>query len=382
MTRFQIPYTRATVTPHEGQYASEAIHSLHLQGDGPFTKKAEALLEKQTGAQKALLTSSCTDALEMAVILSDIGQHDEVIMPSYTFVSTANAVALRGGTCVFVDIEPHTINLDLDQVERAITPKTKAIIPVHYAGISCHMEKLVSLAKKHHLTIIEDAAHGIGATYKGRPLGSIGDLSALSFHQTKNITCGEGGALLINNSKFLDRAEVIREKGTNRRQFLRGEVDKYTWVDVGSSFLPSDLIAAVLCSQLESAPAITEKRAHLFLNYFRGLKNLADAGNFSLPTIPDYSGVNGHIFYLIMPSFDHRERLKSHLQSQGIKTTSHYEPLHQAPASSQYSRLPHGLTSLPVTEKIGPTLLRLPLYFDLTEAEQSYVMTAITQFYS
>lgn len=381
MAHFDIPFTKAYISPNELDNASKAIQSRQLQGDGPLTKSVENKLQELTKSPRVLLTSSCTDALEMAMLLADINPGDEVIMPSFTFVSTANAVALRQAKSVFVDIEAATLNLDLSQVEAAITPRTKAVIPVHYAGISCDMDRLGQICKSHNILMIEDAAHGIGARFGDAPLGSIGDLGALSFHQTKNITCGEGGALLLNNSQFIDRAEIMREKGTNRRQFLRGEVDKYTWVDIGSSFLPSELNAAILLSQLEQCQPITNRRASIFSRYLDELKPLASKGYFSLPSIPAKNSVNGHIFYLVTKSFEDRESLRRHLLKNGIKTTSHYEPLHLAPAARKYGCLGSGLKSLPVTEKISQSILRLPIYMDLTPQEQDFVIASVNDFF-
>ena len=334
----------------------------HMAGDGPFTAQCHNWLEQRTGCRKALLTHSCTAALEMAAILADIKPGDEIIMPSYTFVSTANAFALRGGVPVFVDIRPDTLNIDESKIEAAITEKTKAIVPVHYAGVGCNMDAIMAIARKHDLIVIEDAAQGVMASYNGAPLGSIGHLGALSFHETKNIIAGEGGALLINDPRFLERAEIIREKGTNRSQFFRGQVDKYTWVEMGSSFLPGELIAAFLSAQMDEADDITNRRLEIWNTYHRELETLADSAIIRRPIIPRDCTHNAHMYYLILPSLETRTAFIEKLKKMGIQTVFHYVPLHNAPAGSRLGR-PHG--GLPVTNEIANQLVRLPLWLGL-----------------
>lgn len=357
-----IPFNRAHLTGNELTYISEALQARRLSGDGPFTKRCSALLERATGARKALLTHSCTGALEMAAILSGVGPGDEVIMPSYTFVSTANAFVLRGAVPVFVDVRPDTLNLDETRVEAAITARTRAIAPVHYAGVGCEMNALGDIAKRHDLLVIEDAAQGISATYGGRALGAIGHMGCLSFHETKNVVSGEGGALLINDERFLERAEIVREKGTNRSQFFRGEVDKYTWVDIGSSYLPSELIAAFLLAQLEKADEINARRLAVWGRYHEAFAGLEQAEKLARPTVPEGCVHNAHMYYVLLPDVDIRTRVMSSLKERGIGSVFHYVPLHSAPAGLRYGRV-HG--SMAVTEDIADRLLRLPLWPDV-----------------
>ena len=334
----------------------------HLSGDGAFTKKCNSWLEQRINCHKALLTHSCTAALEMAALLVDIKQGDEVIMPSYTFVSTANAFVLRGGVPIFVDIRADTLNLDESKIEAAITPRTKAIIPVHYAGVSCEMDSIMKVAEKYNLVVIEDAAQAVMSEYKGRPLGSIGHLAAFSFHETKNIISGEGGALLINDQKFVARAEIIREKGTNRSQFLRGTVDKYRWVDIGSSYLPSELIAAFLLAQLEDADKITEQRMAIWNAYHEAFKELEVAGLAMRPVIPSDCIHNAHMYYLILKSADSRSIVMSELQSKGINAAFHYVPLHSSPFGKENCRQ---VGELLETSAISERILRIPLWVGL-----------------
>lgn len=331
----------------------------HLAGDGMFTRQCHAWLEERTGACRALLTHSCTAALEMAAILANIGAGDEVIMPSYTFVSTANAFVLRGATPVFVDIRPDTLNIDERLIEEAITDRTRAIVPVHYAGVGCDMDAIMSIADRHGLLVIEDAAQGIMASYKNRPLGSIGQLGALSFHETKNIISGEGGALLINDRAYVERAEIIREKGTNRSRFFRGEVDKYTWVDIGSSFLPSELTAAFLMAQMDEADTITNRRLQLWEYYHEQFSELEATERLRRPYIPPDCQHNAHMYYIILPDESARTRLIDILKGRDIRSVFHYIPLHSSPMGQRVART---VGSMSVTEDVSGRLLRLPLW--------------------
>jgi len=367
------------MTGRELLYIEQAHTNYHLSGDGEFTKKCNMWLEQRLSCRKALLTHSCTAALEMAAILADIQPGDEVIMPSYTFVSTANAFVLRGGVPVFVDIRQDTLNIDETLIEAAISPRTKAIVPVHYAGVPCEMDTIMDIARRHNLLVIEDAAQGIMSTYHGKSLGSIGHFGALSFHETKNIISGEGGALLVNDDRFIGRAEIIREKGTNRSQFFRGQVDKYTWVDIGSSFLPGEVIAAFLYAQLEVAQEITNKRLSAWHCYHAGLEVLERSGAISRPVVSPDCEFNGHMYYILMRSLKVRSRLIEHLTRCGICAVFHYIPLHSSPAGRRFS---HFFGDMAVTERAGDTLLRLPLFVDITKAEQDEVIGAIMDFYS
>ncbi len=371
-----IPFNRPYMNGKELFYITQAHGHGHLSGDGPFTKRCNAWLEAQTGARRAMLTHSGTAALEMAATLADIQPGDEVIMPSFTFVSTANAVVLRGGMPVFVDIRPDTLNLDETLIEAAITPRTKAIIPVHYAGVGCEMGAIMALAEQHNLVVIEDAAHGILAGYEGRELGSIGHLGCLSFHETKNIISGEGGALLVNDPRFVERAEIIREKGTNRSAFFRGEVDKYTWVDVGSSYLPSELIAAFLWAQMEEAESITERRLAIWQTYHDALAGLEAEGLIRRPVIPAGMTHNAHMYYLLLPDLETRTAFIERLKVAGIHSVFHYVPLHSAPAGRRLSRVSG---ALPVTEAISERLVRLPLWIGVEEHQEHIIDTVIEQ---
>ncbi len=370
----RIPFNKPFMTGKELWYIAQAHANGHLAGDGGFTKQCHAWLEARIGAQKALLTHSCTAALEMAALLADIQPGDEVIMPSYTFVSTANAFVLRGAVPVFVDIRPDTLNIDETKIETAITERTKAIIPVHYAGVGCEMDAIMAIARKHNLLVIEDAAQGIMATYKGRPLGSIGQLAAFSFHETKNVISGEGGALLINDAAIVQRAEIIREKGTNRSQFFRGQVDKYTWVDLGSSFLPGELIAAFLWAQMEEADAITKRRLAIWNTYHQWFESLETEGKLRRPVIPKECAHNAHMYYILLPDLATRTRLIDHLKQQNIHSVFHYVPLHSAPAGARYGRAADGLA---VTIEMSDRLLRLPLWLGLEE-HQTKVIQQVT----
>jgi len=368
-----IPFNKPYMTGKELWYVSQAHANGHLAGDGTFTRKCNAWLESRIGCKKALLTHSCTAALEMAAILARIQPGDEVIMPSYTFVSTANAFALRGAIPVFVDIRPDTMNIDETLIQAAITSKTRAIVAVHYAGVSCEMDTIMAIADKHGLLVIEDAAQGIMSTYKGRPLGSIGHLAALSFHETKNVMSGEGGALLLRDERFVQRAEIIREKGTNRSAFFRGEVDKYTWIDVGSSYLPSELIAAFLWAQLERCEQLTNRRLAMWKRYHDAFADLEAEGLVRRPIVPPHCTHNAHMYYLILPSLEIRRRVLEQFSTAGIGAIFHYVPLHSAPAGRRYGR---AFGSLPFTEAAGERLLRLPLWFGLEDRLDSIVESA------
>ena len=368
--QYSIPFNKPYMTGRELWYIAQAHTNGHLAGDGMFTKKCHAWLEARTGAHKALLTHSCTAALEMAAILADIQPGDEVIMPSYTFVSTANAFVLRGGVPVFVDIRPDTLNIDETKIEAAITPRTKAIVPVHYAGVACEMDTIMDIARRHNLLVIEDAAQGIMSTYKGKPLGSIGHLGAYSFHETKNIISGEGGALLINDERFAERAEIIREKGTNRSQFFRGQVDKYTWVDIGSSYLPGEVIAAFLWAQMEEADQITSKRLAIWSFYHQALAPLETAGKLRRPVVPKECRHNAHMYYIVLPDLETRTQVIAQMKRAGINTVFHYVPLHDAPYGKKHGR---AHDDLPITRMTSDCLLRLPLWLGVEAYQQNVV---------
>lgn len=367
-----IPFNKPHMTGRELFYISEAHHHGWLAGDGKFSKLCHAKLEETTGAAKALLTHSCTAALEMAAILAEVGPGDEVIMPSYTFVSTANAFVLRGAVPVFVDIRPDTLNLDERLVEAAITSRTKAIVPVHYAGVACEMDALLDIAKRHGLMVIEDAAQGYGAFYKGRPLGTLGSLGAFSFHETKNVISGEGGALLVQDPRFVERAEIIREKGTNRSRFFRGQVDKYTWVDIGSSFLPSELIAAFLWAQLQESERINEERMAIWRRYHEAFAPLEAAGRLRRPIVPANCTHNAHMYYLLLDDLEQRTRFIAALKSLQVGAVFHYVPLHSSPAGARFSRV---AGSMEVTDRQSERLVRLPLWLGI-EAQQERVIEA------
>lgn len=373
-----IPFNRPHVSDLERRYVLEALEVRHLSGDGPFTKRCHAWMEASLGAPKVLLTHSGTAALEMAALLANIGPGDEVVMPTFTFVSTANAFALRGAKLRFVDIRPDTMNLDEAKLEEVLTPRTKVVVPVHYAGVACEMDAILELARSRRLLVVEDAAQGVGATYKGRPLGTLGELGAYSFHETKNVASGEGGALAVNDRRFAERAEIIREKGTNRSQFFRGQVDKYTWVDIGSSYLPSEIQAAFLFAQLEQTEEITRGRLEIFRRYEEGLRTLEVAGRIRMPRIPAGCGHNGHMFYLLAGSLEERTRLIAYLKQRQIHAVFHYIPLHVSPMGRS---LGYAVGDFPVAEDISDRLLRLPFYYGLTEADQARVVDAVQEFY-
>ena len=373
-----IRFTQPSLTGKELEYIGQAMAKGRLMGNGEFTKRCQEWLEKTLGAKKALLTHSCTAALEMGAILSNAGPGDEVIMPSFTFVSTANAFVLRGATPVFVDVDPVNLNMQPETVAAAITGKTKAIAPVHYAGVPCRLDEIVEIAKGCKATVVEDAAQSLLSTYKGRHAGTWGNVGAISFHETKNVVSGEGGALLVNDPEMVERAEIIWEKGTNRSKFFRGEVDKYTWVDVGSSFLPSELVAAFLASQLDSAQDITARRLRIYDLYLQKLKPLFDSGDLRAPSIPKDVVHNAHIFFVLTKDADTAKRLLAHFKEQGIGAVFHYVPLHSAPAGRKYGRT-HG--SLENTEQLADRLVRLPMWSDMTPAMVDQVVTLLTRFF-
>jgi len=373
----RIPFNRPYISGKELEYVSQAIGRGEIAADSRFSKGCVRIMQERFGIARALMMPSCTAGLEMAALLCDVKPGDEVILPSYTFVSTANAFVRCGATPVFVDIRPDTLNLDESLVEAAITPRTKVIVPVHYAGVACEMDPLMQIAKKHGLLVVEDAAQGVHAYYKDRALGSIGDLSAYSFHDTKNYVCGEGGALSINNPALVERAEIIRDKGTNRQKFFRGEIDKYTWVDVGSSFLPPEIACAFLQAQLEQLDPILERRRQIHEGYAERLAPLEKAGLLRGPRVPEHCRQNYHMFYILLRDEKSREGLASFLRERGIQAVSHYVSLHLSPMGRRYGYVDG---SLPVTEDLSARLLRLPLYYTLTPAEQDEVCQGVSEF--
>lgn len=369
------------VPPHigkEDEYVLKAIANKKICGDGEFTKRCSELLEKNTGAYKVLLTTSCTHATEMAAILANIQPGDEVIMPSYTFVSTADAFVLRGAKVVFVDIRPDTMNIDEKLIEGAITKKTKAIVPVHYAGVSCEMDTIMDIARRHNLYVIEDAAQGVQSTYNGKVLGTIGDFGCYSFHETKNLSMGEGGAIILRNEDIAEQAEIIREKGTNRSKFFRGQIDKYTWVEAGSSYLPSELNAAYLCAELENMDMIFNDRMESWNYYNENLQDLKEEGKIELPFIPENCTHNAHMYYIKAKNLEERTALIHFLKEKGVSAVFHYIPLHSAPAGKKYGRF-HGQDVYTTVE--SERLMRLPLYYGLSQEEQNVVIDAIKEFY-
>lgn len=367
----KIDFNRPYYTGNELKYMENAMNNIKISGDGIYTKKVNKYIEDVFITKKALLVTSGSSALDMAALLIDLKPGDEVIMPSYTFVSTANAAALRGATIVFADIDKRTMNIDPKDIEKRITSKTKAIFPVHYAGVACDMDKIMEIARKYNLKVVEDAAQGVDAKYKNKYLGTIGDIGCYSFHETKNIVCGEGGALLINDPNLFERAEIIREKGTNRSKFYRGEVDKYSWVDIGSSYLPSDLLAAFLYAQFEKKDLIKSLRAKIFNYYYENLKPLQEKGIIKLPFIPEYCDINYHMFYIILKSEEKRNYVMSELKKSGIQAVFHYVPLH---TSEVGIKMGYKKGDLPVTEEYSARLLRLPMFADLTQDEQKYII--------
>ncbi len=375
----RIPFNRPFIVGKELYYIAQAVQGGHLAGDGAFTKKCNEWMEREFGAKKVLLTHSCTAALDMCAMLCDLDPGDEVIMPSFTFVSTANAFALRDANIRFVDIRPDTLNMDEKLIEAAVTRKTKAIVPVHYAGVSCEMDTIMEIASRHGLLVVEDAAQGVNATYRERYLGTIGHLGTYSFHETKNFISGEGGALVVNDDRFIERAEIIREKGTNRSKFFRGEVDKYTWVDIGSSFLPSEIVAAFLYAQLEEADTITRKRQEIFRYYTEQLGPLVRRGFIRMPAAPEGCRHNAHLFYLIVETDrEDRGRLIAHLKKKGIGAVFHYVPLHTSPMGR---KMGYSEGDLPVTEEMSERLIRLPCYYELTREDQDRVIDAVREFF-
>ena len=379
MTSIHIPFNKPWMAGNELTYIGQALVRGHISGDGAFTHKCHTFLQQYLGVPKALLTTSCTHALEMAALLLEIGPGDEVIVPSFTFVSTANAFVLRGARPVFVDIRPDTLNLDEGQLEDRITARTKAIVVVHYAGVACEMNAILDVAARHGIAVVEDNAHGLFARYHGRYLGTFGALATQSFHETKNFTCGEGGALLINDPGYIDRAEIIREKGTNRSQFFRGQVDKYSWVDVGSSYLPSDALAAFLYAQLETREHIQAVRKRVWTYYFEHLTCWGREHDIQLPFVPEHCEQAYHMFYLLLPSLEQRQGLIEYLKARGILSVFHYLPLHLSEMGMRYGGR---RGDCPVTEAVSDRLLRLPFYNSLSEAEQESVVAAIRDYFA
>ena len=372
-----IPFNRPSFEGNEHEYIADAIVDGHISGDGRFSKRCHAYLEAELGVPRALLTTSCTHALEMAALLLDIKPGDEVIVPSFTFVSTANAFALRGAKPVFIDIRPDTLNFDEDLFESLITERTRAALPVHYAGVGCEMDVIMEIADRHGVAVVEDNAHGLFGKYRGRYLGTFGGLATQSFHETKNFNCGEGGALLINDERYIERAEVIREKGTNRSRFFRGLIDKYTWTDLGSSYLPSDLLAAILLAQFEARDRIQTSRRRLWERYRDELGDWAGTNGVSLPVVPPDREQPYHMFYLLLPDLDARQRLIAHLKGRGIMSVFHYVPLHLSDMGRSFGGYEG---QCPVTESVSDRLLRLPFYAHLTEPDQARVIDALREF--
>ncbi|KXK06028.1 MAG: dTDP-4-amino-4,6-dideoxygalactose transaminase [Ignavibacteriaceae bacterium] len=376
MKEYNIPFNKPYLTGKEMHYMYQAVYSGKISGNGIFTQKCQKYFEGNYGFKKALLTTSCTDALEMSAMLSGMKHGDEVIIPSFTFVSTAVAFLTRGAKIVFADSRADHPGIDEDKIESLVTPKTKAIVPVHYAGVACDMDKIMKIAHRHNLLVIEDAAHAVDSFYKGKPLGSIGDLATFSFHETKNVNSGEGGLLAINKKDFINRSEIIWEKGTNRAEFFRGEVNKYGWVDIGSSFLPSEIIAAYLWAQLENLERIQHRRKEIFNIYFEGLTDWALENNVQLPVIPEYATNNGHMFYMICSKPEQRDSLIAYLKKNGVYAVFHYLSLHQ----SEFFKLQYSGAELPNADRYSETLLRLPFYFELTDDEISRIINLIKNF--
>lgn len=377
MNSIKVDFNRPVLVGNEFEYMKQAIENGHISGDGPFTKKCHAFLEKELGIPKALLTTSCTHALEMSAILLDIQPGDEVVIPDFTFVSTVNAFVLRGAKPVFVDVRPDTLNLDESKLEAALTPRTRAIVPVHYAGVGCEMDSILETAARHKIPVVEDNAHGLFGKYKGKYLGTFGCMASQSFHETKNFTSGEGGALLINDPALSERAEIIREKGTNRSRFFRGQVDKYTWVDIGSSYLPSDILAAFLFAQFEQREKIQSHRKQVWEMYQTGLQDWADAHGVRLPCIPADCEQSYHMFYLLMPTLELRQNLIAYLRERGIYSVFHYLPLHLSDMGRSFGGK---LGDCPVTERVSDQLIRLPFHNGLTSSEQELVIELLREF--
>jgi dTDP-4-amino-4,6-dideoxygalactose transaminase len=377
MPEINVDFNRPVLVGNELEYMKQAVENGHISGDGPFTKKCHAFLEKELGVPKALLTTSCTHALEMSAILLDIQPGDEVIIPDFTFVSTVNAFVLRGAKPVFLDVRPDTLNLDESKLEAAITPGTKVIVPVHYAGVACEMDSILEIAARHNIAVIEDNAHGLFGKYKGKYLGTFGSMASQSFHETKNFTSGEGGALLINDPVLVERAEIIREKGTNRSRFFRGQVDKYTWVDIGSSYLPSDILAAFLFAQFEQCEKIQLHRKQVWELYYAGLMDWASVHDVQLPHIPEHCEQPYHMFYMLLPSLELRQKLITYLRERGVYSVFHYLPLHLSDMGRSYGGK---LGDCPVTERVSDQLVRLPFHNALTSAEQEQVIDLLQEF--
>lgn len=377
MDEIKVDFNRPVLVGNEFEYMKQAIENGHISGDGPFTKKCHTFLEQELGVPKALLTTSCTHALEMSAILLDLRPGDEVIIPDFTFVSTVNAFVLRGARPVFVDVRPDTLNLDESKLEAAITPRTKAIVPVHYAGVGCEMDTILEIVARYHLAVVEDNAHGLFGRYKGKYLGTFGAMASQSFHETKNFTSGEGGALLINDPALVERAEIVREKGTNRSRFFRGQVDKYTWVDIGSSYLPSDILAAFLFAQFEQRQKIQLHRKHVWEMYQAGLKDWAVAQDVQLPQVPAYCEQSYHMFYMLMPDLDLRQKLIAYLRECGVYSVFHYLPLHLSEMGQGFGGK---VGDCPVTERVSDQLVRLPFHNALTSGEQEQVIDLLQEF--
>ncbi|HXV77564.1 MAG TPA: dTDP-4-amino-4,6-dideoxygalactose transaminase [Candidatus Polarisedimenticolaceae bacterium] len=374
----QIPFNRPLIVGRELDYIRQAVEAMHTSGDGPFTQRVARLLRDALGVERAMLTPSCTDALEMAGLLLDLGPGDEFVVPSFAFVSTVNAFVLRGARPVFADIRPDTLNLDESQLEATITPLTRLVVPLHYAGVACEMDAITSIANAHGLSVVEDNAHGLFGSYRGKPLGSFGGLAALSFHETKNFSCGEGGALLLNEPGFVERAEFIRDKGTDRQRLFRGQVDKYTWVDVGSSFVLSDLLAAFLYGQLEQRERVLAERERIWRGYDGALRGAIERHGVSLPVVPPHCRQGFHMYYLLLPGLAVRQRLVAHLARRGIASVFHYTPLHLSRMGRRFGGRPG---QCPVTERISETLLRLPFHLELTDDDQRRVVQSIFEFF-
>ena len=373
----KVDFNRPITVGNEFEYMRQAVDNAHISGDGPFTKKCHAFLENALGVTKVLLTTSCTHALDMSAILLDIQPGDEVIIPDFTFVSTVNAFVLRGAIPVFVDVRPDTLNLDESKLEAAITPRTRVIVPVHYAGVGCKMDAIMDIANSHKVIVVEDNAHGLFGKYGNKYLGTFGSMASQSFHETKNFSCGEGGALLINDPLLTERAEIIREKGTNRSRFFRGQVDKYTWVDIGSSYLPSDMLAAFLYAQFEQRENIQSHRRRVWEIYQAGLQNWAEANGVQLPTIPIDCEQAYHMFYMLLPDLESRQKLISFLRERGIYSVFHYLPLHLSDMGRKFGGQPG---DCPVTERVSDQLIRLPLHNGLTSSDQEIVIDTIREF--
>ncbi|MBK9924814.1 MAG: dTDP-4-amino-4,6-dideoxygalactose transaminase [Anaerolineales bacterium] len=372
-----ISFNKPTKIGKEAEYMQESLQRGHISGDGYFTKKVHVLLEETVGVPKALLTTSCTHALEMSALLLDLKDGDEVIVPSFTFVSTVNAFVLRNAKPVFADVRPDTLNLDESKLEALITPRTRAIVVVHYAGVSCEMDAIMEIANRHNIPVIEDNAHGLFGKYKGKQLGTFGVMATQSFHETKNFTSGEGGALLINDSKYIEDAEILREKGTNRSRFFRGQVDKYTWVNVGSSYLPSDMLAAFLLAQLEEREEIQSSRQRIWETYYKELGSWAEENHIQMPFVPAHCNQSYHMFYILFPNLEKRQAAIAHLKERGIQAVFHYLPLHLSPMGEKFGGKEG---DCPVTERVSDQLLRLPFYTNMTDEEQKSVIAALKEF--